>query len=178
MFGIGTKEMPQEAEKKEIPGENHVEERKNAILDEIMRFTGTENLEELEEVVKSVSQSGADEQDNDDRLYNALQTVKCEHSIMEAKEMEKNRDFIDAIAAGFDPEKAYKLAMCEQLIEQAYAEGENHGKTVAASRNDRIDEVGMKVTGGYKAEIDPSSMTLEELKKIKDRLNKGEKVRL
>ena len=154
-------------------------QRKDNIIKCVMEFTGAKSLDELEEVVTSASRS-FDEKDggDDDRLFEAITEIKNNHSILDAKEMEKNEDFLNAVYAGFEPEKAYMLAKCEQLIEEAYAEGEKRGKIQAANKNDRIGEIGMSVTGGYKAEIDPNNMTMEELKKIKERLKKGEHIRL
>ncbi|MDP4117973.1 MAG: hypothetical protein Q8873_02140 [Bacillota bacterium] len=178
MFGKNLKNEPEEIMTTEAKTQSD-ESRVNRILEEIMKFTGAENLDELEEVVSGASSvAKKDGAEGDDKLYNAIQNIRKNHSILEAKEMEKNEDFVNAILAGFDPEKAYRLAMSEKLISDAYAEGEERGKSIAASHNDRINEVGMTVSGGYKAEIDPQSMTMDELKKIKERLNKGEKVRL
>lgn len=149
------------------------------VIDRIMQFTGAKSLDELEEIVGVAAEAERnDAAENDDRLFNAVSSVKSNHSILEAKEMEKNEDFVNAVLAGFDPEKAYMLAKCEDLISEAYAEGEEHGKAAVKAREDRIGEVGMTVSGGYKAEIDPNKMTMGDLKKIKERLRKGENVRL
>ena len=154
-------------------------ERLDGIIDRIMRFTGAKNIDELEDIVNFATDAEkSDELDNDSRLFEAVSAIKNNHSILEAKEMEKNEDFVNAVLAGFEPEKAYKLAKCEELINAAYADGEEHGKAAVKAKEDRIGEVGMTVTGGYKAEIDPSKMTMEDLKKIKERLRKGENVRI
>lgn len=154
-------------------------ERRNAVIERIMQFTGAKNLDELEKIVGFAADAERnDAAENDDKLFNAINSVKNNHSLLEAKEMEKNEDFVNAVLAGFDPEKAYMLARCEELISEAYAEGEEHGKAAVKAREDRIGEVGMTVSGGYKAEIDPNKMTMGDLKKIKERLRKGENVRL
>ena len=153
--------------------------REDAIIESIMRFTGASSIDELEEVVKSAeSASGRDKASEEELLFGAVNTIKKDHSLMEAKEMEKNEDFVNAVLAGFSAEKAYMLVNGERLIEEAYLEGEKKGKLGAAVKKDRVGEEGMKVAGGYKAEIDPANMTMEDLKKIKERLRKGENVRI
>ena len=94
------------------------------------------------------------------------------------KQMSKNEDFVKAVLAGFSPEKAFMLANFDKLLDEAFEEGTKQGKQSVEVRKDRVDEEGMKVAGGYKAEIDPANMTMEDLKKIKERLKKGESVRL
>lgn len=163
----------------EIGGEAQSPNITAEIIESLMKFTGAQSLEELKEVVTGVEKTSGDDKNKEDNLmFEALQEIKNNHSLLEAKEMENNEDFVNAILAGFEPEKAYTLANCERLLEEAFAEGEKRGKESIAARKDRIDEMGMKVSGGYKAEIDPGNMTMEDLKKIKERLRKGEKVRL
>ncbi len=154
-------------------------DRETTIIESVMRFTGASSLEELEEIVLGAeNKSAKDKATEDELLFGAVSAIKNDRSFVEAKEMEKNEDFVNAVLAGFSAEKAYMLANCERLIEEAYAEGERKGKESLAAKKDRVGEEGMKVTGGYKAEIDPSNMTLEDLKKIKERLRKGENVRI
>lgn len=149
------------------------------ILESIMRFTGASSLEELEEIVKGAEDLSAKEQAKENQLiFGAVNTIKNNRSLDEAKEMEKNEDFINAVLAGFSAEKAYALANIEKLTEEAFAEGERQGKLNASIKKDRVGEEGITVTGGYKAEIDPANMTMEDLRKIKERLRKGESVRL
>jgi len=153
--------------------------REAEILESIMRFTGANSIGELEEIVKGAEELSAKEQAKENEiLFGAVNSIKNNKSVVEAKEMEKNEDFIKAVLAGFSAEKAYILANSEKLLEEAFAEGEKQGKTNAAIKKDRVGEEGITVTGGYKAEIDPASMTMDDLKKIKERLRKGESVRL
>ena len=153
--------------------------REEAIIESIMRFTGATSVEELEEIVTGAEKMSYEDKANEDEMmFGAISTIKNDHSLLEAKEMEKNEDFVKAVLAGFSADKAYMLANCERLLEEAFEEGEKQGKLSVAVRKDRVGEEGVKVTGGYHAEIDPANMTMEDLKKIKDRLRKGENVRL
>lgn len=149
------------------------------IIDGIIKFTGAKNLDELEEILSLAEKNDSkDREDEDSKLFDALSSIRNSYSLLEAKEMENNEDFVKAVAAGFEPERAYKLARCDELIANAYAEGEEHGKTVALAREDRIGEEGISTPSGIKAEIDPKKMSMDDLKKIKERLRKGENVRL
>ena len=153
--------------------------REASIIESIMRFTGVQNIDELEEVVNSAEERALNDKSNEDELlFGAITSVKNDHSFVEAKEMEKNEDFVKAVLAGFSPEKAFMLANFDKLLDEAFEEGTKQGKQSVEVRKDRVDEEGMKVAGGYKAEIDPANMTMEDLKKIKERLKKGESVRL
>lgn len=153
--------------------------REASIIKSIMRFTGVKNIDELEEVVNGAEKMSLDDKAKEDEiLYGAVNTIKNDRSFVEAKEMEKNEDFVKAVLAGFSPEKAFMLANFEKLLDEAFEEGNRQGKQSVEVRKDRVGEEGMKVTGGYKAEIDPANMTMEDLKKIKERLRKGESVRL
>ena len=155
-------------------------EEKNAeLIESIMNFIGVQSVEELEEIIATAQhRSDNDNSFNDDMLFNAIKSVKDNHSILDAKEMEKNEDFVSAVLAGFEPEKAYMLANMENLIEEAFKKGEAQGKKNALEKSDRINEEGVTLSSGYKAEIDPKNMTMGELKKIKERLKKGENIRL
>lgn len=149
-----------------------------SILDGVMRFTGAQTLDELEELVlnaDSLAQSEAAAEE--EAIFQALQEIRSQYSLFEAKEMEQNEDFIAAVTAGFPAEKAYQLAKCDRLIQEAYAEGEENGKKIASLSQSRIREVGTAPAGGYKAEIDPYNMSMEDLKKIKKRLKNGETIR-
>ena len=168
--------------KETVPVQAQLEGTKNReteLIESIIRFTGAATLEELEEIVKGAEElAGKEKASEDEILFGAVSAIKNNRSLIEAKEMEKNGDFVNAVLAGFDAEKAYILANCERLLQEAYAEGERQGKLSVITKKDRVDEEGMKVAGGYKAEIDPANMTMDDLKKIKERLKKGENVRL
>ncbi|MBQ3054276.1 MAG: hypothetical protein IJC89_05180 [Clostridia bacterium] len=177
MFGKNSREEITRNEGQQMENDNI--QRIYKILENIMSFTGAENLDELELVVENAGKTkNADDDAISNSIYEAICYVRDNYSIFEAKEMEKNQDFLAAISAGFEPEKAYMMAKGPQLIAQAYEEGEQQGKNIAHTKEDRIDEVGMNAGGGYKAEIDPAQMTMSDLKKIKERLRKGENVRL
>ncbi len=164
---------------KEI-SENFKQGDRNALLIEnLMKFVGAKNIEELEAIVTSAeSRAEEDESRQNDMLFNAVSDVKNKHSILEAKEMEKSEDFVNAVLAGFEPDKAYMLANMERLINEAYEKGMAEGKNSILNKTDRIDEEGVSISAGYKAEIDPRNMTFAELKKIKERLKKGENIRI
>ncbi len=153
--------------------------RETAIIESIMRFTGVKNIDELEEVVRGAEEmSDKDKKTEDEILFGAVNSIKNNRSFAEAGEMEKNEDFVKAVLAGFSPDKAFMLANFDKLLDEAFEEGEKQGKQSVEVKKDRVGEEGMKVTGGYKAEIDPANMTMEDLKKIKERLRKGESVRI
>ena len=155
------------------------ENREAAIIESIMRFTGAKNLDELEEVVNGAEKmSLEDKKTEDEVLFGAVKSVKNDHSFIEAKEMENNEDFVKAVLAGFSSEKAFMLANFDKLLGEAFEEGVKKGKQSVEIKKDRVGEEGTKVSGGYKAEIDPANMTMDDLKKIKERLRKGESVRL
>ncbi len=160
-------------------GENLPETKNAQLIESIMKFIGVQSVEELEEII-ATAQHRSDENSSyeDEMLFNAIKSVKDNHSILDAKEMEKNGDFVSAVLAGFEPEKAYMLANMEILLEEAFKKGEEQGKKNALEKSDRIDEEGVTLSAGYKAEIDPKNMTMGELKKIKERLKKGENIRL
>lgn len=175
MFGKSPKhEIPDEAETTQKE-----KSREEQIVENIMRFTGVNSIEELEEVVNGAEKASADDEKNrNELLFGAVNTIKQDRSLAEAKDMEQNEDFVKAVLAGFSADKAFMLANFDKLIDRAFAEGEQKGKESFEVKKDRVDEEGLKVAGGYKAEIDPANMTMDDLKKIKERLRKGENVRI
>lgn len=173
MFGKNTRQ------ENPATGDIMPEEKNAELIESIMNFIGVQSVEELEEIIATAQhRSDKEVSSEDEKLFNAIKSVKDNHSILDAKEMEKNGDFVSAVLAGFEPEKAYMLANMENLIEEAFKKGEEQGKKNVLEKTDRIDEEGVTLSAGYKAEIDPKNMTMGELKKIKERLKKGENIRL
>ena len=84
--------------RQDIPATGEISpETKNArLIESIMNFVGAQSVEELEEIIATAQQrSDKEVSSEDETLFNAIRDVKDNHSILDAKEMEKNDDLVE-----------------------------------------------------------------------------------
>ncbi len=147
------------------------------VLERLSAMLGAKDTDEL---IRDVEQLIAEEGNKDmvDMIFSdAIEKISRDYPDANPKELAANEDFMNSLFQGIDPIKAYKLTKVDELLAknmQAQKKSEPNGDE--QKRNSRIAEVGVTPSNSMQVNMDPSRMTMEELKKIKERVARGERV--
>lgn len=149
------------------------------LITNMLSYSGANDMDELGSILKEACDySPQQEQTESSKIEDGVLAVLKQFPNETEAKLKDNKEFTSLLQKDIEPVSAYKMIYFDQLLEDAARKTQQETMQGMRQKSERIAELGAANPASFRMNLDPSGLSLSDIRSIKERARRGEKISL